>query len=65
MKIADSSIMESLQRRFSMRIDGLWSKGPGVHIEDRRWRRAFDALDRECETLRRRMIRQGRRGGLD
>jgi hypothetical protein len=65
MKIAELSIMETLQHRFTVRIYGLWSKRRGVRIEERRWRRAINALDRECETLRRRMIRQGRCGGMD
>jgi len=47
-----------LQRRFSFLADGSRAKRAGVRIGDRRWRRALDDLDRECETLRKRIDRQ-------
>ncbi|MEZ4600047.1 MAG: hypothetical protein R2940_09720 [Syntrophotaleaceae bacterium] len=40
-----------------LRGGGLRTKRAGVCIEDRRWQREFDALDRECELLRERIHR--------
>jgi hypothetical protein len=58
MKVVESSILTILQRRFSFLADGSRAKRAGVRIGDRRWRRAFDDLDRACENLRKRIDRQ-------
>jgi hypothetical protein len=58
--MSELPILEILQRRFAGRSDGLRTKPSGVRIEERRWQRALDDLDRECETLKRRMVRRSR-----
>jgi hypothetical protein len=51
MKNVDALIRGVFRRRLGL-------KRFGVRIEERRWQREIDALDRECELLRKRIDRR-------
>ncbi len=64
MKMERVSILKRLQRHLCLPKEGrrLWPSG--VRIEDRRWQREINSLQRECETLKKRIGRSRNGGNL-